>query len=205
MNFSQNNEQEVILDYFKNQPEGCFLDIGANDGQTLSNSRALALSGWSGVCVEPAPDPFQKLETIYDGSKVLVFECAIGKENGKMPFHISGTHLHKGDSGLLSTLEPDEMKRWKGTEQFIESEVDVLTWPSFYKGCGVETFDFISIDAEGLDYFILNQMDLKAMATKLVCVEWNSNKDLKSAFHSIFRHFGMRLIHVNFENLIYGL
>lgn len=205
MNFSQNNEQEIILDYFKNQPEGCFLDIGANDGQTLSNSRALALSGWSGVCVEPAPDPFQKLETLYDGSKVLVFECAIGKENGKMPFHISGTHLHKGDSGLLSTLEPDEMKRWQGTEQFVESEVDVLTWPSFYGGCSVKTFDFISIDAEGLDFFILKEMNLKEMATKLVCVEWNSNKMMKSAFHSIFTHFGMRPIHTNFENLIYGL
>jgi len=205
MIFSQNNEQEVILDYFKNQPEGCFLDIGANDGQTLSNSRALALSGWSGVCVEPAPDPFQKLETLYDGSKVLVFECAIGKENGKMPFHISGSHLHKGDSGLLSTLEPDEMKRWQGTEQFVESEVDVLTWPSFYAGCSVKTFDFISIDAEGLDFFILKEMNLKEMATKLVCVEWNSNKMMKSAFHSIFTHFGMRPIHTNFENLIYGL
>jgi len=205
MNFSQNNEQEVILEYFKNQPEGTFLDIGANDGQTLSNSRALALSGWSGVCVEPAPDPFQKLETLYEGSKVLVFECAIGKENGKMPFHISGTHLHKGDSGLLSTLEPDEMKRWQGTEQFIESEVEVFTWGSFYAGCGVETFDFISIDAEGLDLFILSQMNLTNMHTKLVCIEWNHNAQLKSAFHSIFKSFGMRLIHMNFENLIYGL
>jgi FkbM family methyltransferase len=205
MNFSQNNEQEIILKYFNNQPLGSFLDIGANDGQTLSNSRALALSGWSGVCVEPAPDPFQKLETLYEGSKVLVFECAIGKENAKMPFHISGTHLHKGDSGLLSTLEPDEMKRWQGTEQFIESEVEVFTWGSFYAGCGVETFDFISIDAEGLDLFILSQMNLTNMQTKLVCIEWNHNAQLKSAFHSIFKSFGMRLIHMNFENLIYGL
>jgi FkbM family methyltransferase len=205
MNFSQNKEQEVILEYFKNQPEGSFLDIGANDGQTLSNSRALALSGWSGVCVEPAPDPFQKLEKLYEGSKVLVFECAIGKFNCRMPFHISGTHLHKGDSGLLSTLEPEEIKRWQGTEQFVESEVEVFTWNSFYGVCGVENFDFISIDAEGLDFFILNQMNLTALKTKLVCVEWNSNKDLKSAFHSIFKSFGMRQIHMNFENLIYGL
>lgn len=205
MIFSQNNEQEVILDYFKNQPEGTFLSIGENDGETLSNVRALALNGWSGVCVEPAPDPFQKLEKLYEGSKVLVYECAIGKENGKFPFHVSGTHLKKGDSGLLSTLEESEMKRWKGTEQFIETEVEVYTWKSFYGGCGMEAFDFISIDAEGLDYFILNQMDLKAMGTKLGCVEWNSNKQAKSAFHSIFTHFGMKQIHINAENLIYGL
>jgi len=205
MNFSQNNEQEIILEYFKNQLGGSFLDIGANDGQTLSNSRALALSGWSGVCVEPAPDPFQKLEKLYEGSKVLVFECAIGKADGRMPFHISGTHLHKGDSGLLSTLEPEEIKRWQGTEQFIESEVEVFTWPTFYQSCGVQTFDFISIDAEGLDLFILKEMNLKEMATKLVCVEWNNNSKMKLAFNSILRSYGMRLMHVNFENLIYGI
>jgi FkbM family methyltransferase len=205
MNFSQNNEQEVILNYFKNQPKGSFLDIGANDGQTLSNSRALALSGWSGICVEPAPDPFQKLETLYEGSKVMVFECAIGKENGKMPFHISGSHLKNGDSGLLSTLDPEEIKRWKGTEQFIESEVDVLKWDSFYKGCGVKTFDFISIDAEGLDYHIVNEMNLTDLKTSLICVEWNSNKKLQLAFNWVFKGYGFKLIHSNFENLIYGL
>lgn len=205
MIFSQNNEQEVILDYFKNQPEGSFLSIGENDGETLSNVRALALNGWSGVCVEPAPDPFQKLETLYEGSKVLVHECAIGKENGKFPFHVSGTHLKKGDSGLLSTLEKSEMKRWKGTEQFIETEVEVYTWKSFYEGCGVETFDFISIDCEGLDVDVLMQMDLKAMGTKLVCIEWNGIPSKKRAIDVYFFRFGLKLIHQNLENLIYGL
>jgi FkbM family methyltransferase len=205
MNFSQNNEQEIILDYFKNQPEGTFLSIGENDGVTLSNVRALALSGWRGVCVEPAPEPFAKLSALYEYSPVFTFECAIGKEDGIMPFHVSGCHLNKGDSGLLSTLDSNEIKRWQGTEEFNEIQVEVKSWKSFYEGTGIEFYDFISIDCEGLDYFILNQMDLSAMQTKLVCVEWNHNAQVKSAFHSIFKSFGMRQIHMNFENLIYGI
>jgi FkbM family methyltransferase len=204
MNFSQNKEQEIILEYFKNQPEGSFLDIGANDGKTLSNTHALALSGWSGVCVEPMPEAFNKLVLLYENHPFI--EChnvAIAKESGIADFYQSGCHLKKGDSGLLSTLEPEEMKRWQGTEEFEKIQVECLSWKDFYTSG--KSFDFISIDAEGLDFFILNQMDLSAMQTKLVCVEWNHNAQLKSAFHSIFKSFGMRQIHMNFENLIYGL
>ncbi len=38
-NYSQNQEQQVILDYFGNKV-GRLLSIGENDGETLSNSRA---------------------------------------------------------------------------------------------------------------------------------------------------------------------
>ena len=49
MRFSQNQEEDVILKYFEYLPVGTFLSIGENDGQTLSNVRALAEKGWHGV------------------------------------------------------------------------------------------------------------------------------------------------------------
>jgi hypothetical protein len=49
---SQNDEERHILDAFREGPEGNFLDIGAYDRITLSNTYCLALKGWSGVCVE---------------------------------------------------------------------------------------------------------------------------------------------------------
>lgn len=58
--YSQNNEQAIILKYFGSQ-RGTVLDIGANDGITLSNSRALIELGWSAVLVEPAEIAFRKL------------------------------------------------------------------------------------------------------------------------------------------------
>ncbi len=45
------NEEQVILDYFGNKI-GNLLDIGANDGITLSNSRKLIELGWSGDLIE---------------------------------------------------------------------------------------------------------------------------------------------------------
>jgi len=55
--YSQNLEQNYILEYFKDR-RGTFIDIGANDGLTLSNTRALVELGWRGVFVEPSPMAF---------------------------------------------------------------------------------------------------------------------------------------------------
>ena len=47
---------------------GCvrrFIDVGANDGRTLSNTFGFALSGASGLCFEPVPEMFQRLRWLY--------------------------------------------------------------------------------------------------------------------------------------------
>jgi hypothetical protein len=36
--YSQNNEEQLILDYFGPVFKGTCLDLGANDGETLSNT-----------------------------------------------------------------------------------------------------------------------------------------------------------------------
>ena len=55
--YSQHGEQAIILDYFEKQgiQQGRFLDIGANDGITFSNSYALVIRDWKGVAVEASP------------------------------------------------------------------------------------------------------------------------------------------------------
>ena len=42
---SQNNEEALVKQYFGTK-HGTFIDIGANDGITLSNTYAAAQRGW---------------------------------------------------------------------------------------------------------------------------------------------------------------
>ena len=53
MSYSQNDEEKVILGWFRDKKKkvGRFLDVGAYTGLELSNTRALMEKGWSGVCV----------------------------------------------------------------------------------------------------------------------------------------------------------
>lgn len=68
-NYSQNNEQQIILDYIQKtgMTQGKLLEIGAFDGETFSNTRAIMLQypDWKGVFVEPSSFCFVKLYEMY--------------------------------------------------------------------------------------------------------------------------------------------
>lgn len=163
--FSQNREQRIILDFF-GAHRGTFLDIGANDGVTLSNTRALALLGWSGILVEPAPMAYRKLlencagqsftlpegKTVDDitvvsakqimpdgyGRNLRFVQAAITAADGPVDFWDCGVHLHKGDTSLLSTTRPETMERWRRShEQFTKTTVRGITFATLMRECGL--------------------------------------------------------------------
>jgi FkbM family methyltransferase len=212
--YSQSNEQAIILKYFGDY-RGTFLDAGANDGATLSNTRALAELGWQGVLIEPSPTAFAKLSAIYqsyipvhDSTDLdlapfgTLVNAAITLQDGPIDFYDSGTHLNKGDTSLLSTTRPEEMARWKKSgETFTKTTVRGITFKTLVKETGLTRADFVSIDVEGADLDVLRQIDLTAFGTRMVCVEVN-RADQKPFDEYCAKH-GLRLLHRNFENAIY--
>ena len=96
----------------------------------------------------------------------------------------------------MSTILPDETKRWGENEKWELVEVEVKKYPFI----DVD-FDFISIDAEGMDEIILKQIDLTR--TYIMCIEWNSNEDTFNSINSYCTSFSMRILHQNGINLIY--
>lgn len=201
--FSQNGEQRVILDYFKDK-KGTVLDLGANDGIILSNSYALIQSGWAGVLVEASPVVFKTLEYNHQNSAdVFLYNFAISDQEGEIEFYESGTHLKQGDLSLLSTIKPAEMERWKGTDTvFTPKKVPAITFKSFQDVCPIKKYEFITVDIEGMDYVVLTQMDLNEIGCEMLCIETNSVDDHK--YIDYCKKFGMRVIHKNHENLIFA-
>jgi FkbM family methyltransferase len=191
--YSQNNEQNIILQHFRHR-KGTFLDLGAYDGINLSNVRALAELGWSGVMVEASPTVFEQLKKNYeDFPDVELHNCAVGAMTGILDFH--------DNHNAVGTLHKGETERWKGSQQFKTIEVPCMEINEFLDLCEHKTFDFISCDIEGEDLNVIGRMDFNALKTKMICVEWNG-KD-KFLYDKILLTFGFRLIHKNGENLIY--
>lgn len=196
--YSQNGEQKIILEYFKGFI-GTFLDIGANDGMTLSNSYALYQKAWEGICVEPSATAFVRL--LENQPESMNLNVAIGKENGEVEFYESGEHLGQGDFSLLSTIYKDELVRWKGTNnKFTKKKCECITFQKLLDQTKVANIDFITIDAEGVDYEILTQINLHGLGVKMVIVETNSKEDEK--YIRYCHSHGLSLKHKNHENLI---
>ncbi len=198
---SQNNEEQIILDYFKGKT-GTFLDCGANDGKTFSNTYALAQLGWCGVLIEPSPRAFAKLKQNYQDTKgcFYLYNYAIGLTNSKVTLYESGELVHTGDVGLVSTLIEKETDRFKRTVKYEEVTVDCYRWKTAMNRWKFKVFDFISIDIEGLEIEVLEQIDL--IETKLICIETNGDLIKKSKLDEILKDF--KVIYTSPENLIYA-
>lgn len=200
--FSQNKEEQYILEYFKDKPKGTFLDIGCNDCETFSNTRALALKGWSGVFVDPSQQAIERCKVLYKGFKkqFYIYPVAISKHNGKAILNESGPLIDSRDVALVSTFHESEMNRFRTTVSYTPTEVKTFKWKTFYNRLQIKEFDFINIDVEGDELNILPDIDLSK--TSLVCVEWNGKQELKSEYDKILQ--GFRVIYTSGENLIYA-
>lgn len=199
--YSQNQEEQHILNYFQGQI-GRLLDIGANDGKTLSNSRALLEQGWHGVLVEPSPSAFDRLSENSLGLDVHLIQTAIGAKKGKVEFHESGEHLGNGDTSLLSTLVKDETTRWGDTVEFKKIKVPAVTIAAFLESFP-GPYDFITIDTEGMDWTILQGIDLTETQTRCVCIEHNGNTEMLNNFITYCAQHGLtKELYRSGENII---
>lgn len=195
--YSQSQEDLFVLSYFKGF-KGTLLEIGANDGQTLSNSLLLIENGWKAHLVEPS-SMFDRLVALHGNNpNVTLHNYAIGGLiPSEMTFYESEAHVPGGnDLALVSTLDFEETLRWRNNGvKFHERKVPVK--PYDFK----EQFDFISIDAEGYDWQILSQIDLTGVSC--LCIEFNGDEDMKQRITNYCALYRLKLAHVNAENLIF--
>ena len=102
---SQYGEHKLILRHFDGRV-GTFVDVGAGDGVTYSNTALLVAAGWSGYMIEPAPSNLVALYAHHgDNPKVHILPCAI--IGGKEDMVVKSLWDHRE----YSTLSPSHRER----------------------------------------------------------------------------------------------
>lgn len=193
MSYSQTGEDLIIKAYFDSigVKNGVLLDLGANDGVTFSNSRSLLLNGWSGCLVEPT-SAYNALSDLYtDNKNVKTLQAAIGT-NTEIGC------LRVAPDTLVSSVHKELTDVWH-LQIFENIEIQFYSVSDMLKEFDTYHFDFITIDCEGLDWEILQQMDLNALGCMCLCIEyWKYEKEITEYCNS----YGLKLLHKNGENLI---
>jgi FkbM family methyltransferase len=192
--YSQNGEEEIILDYFGDY-KGKLLDIGACDGLMVSNTRQLLLNGWSGDLIEPGR-VYSKLEGLYkDNKNVNLHKIAIGTKEGKFKFYDSGEGI--------STFDEKHRDRWikSNNVQYEETEVDMISVDKLFEMVGYD-FDFISLDTEAMNWDIFLRLPFdKLKKLRLIVVEHDKKyEQMKYMIDS----YGFKEIAMNQENIIFA-
>lgn len=157
---------------FMGKKTGTFAEIGAHDGISLSNTYFFEKElGWTGLCVEPIQQQFEKLED--NRSATCVNGCAYNK-NGSLTF----TKVNGGAemlSGVKSEYDPRHVKRLteesKGDTEDIK--VPCYTLEKLFDMCGMEDIDYVSIDTEGSELKVLQGINFDKVTIKVIGVENN--------------------------------
>jgi FkbM family methyltransferase len=171
---SQYGQDAFVLKWIGSR-QGVFVDIGAHDGISYSNSHLLEGMGWTGVCVEPNPDVFT---TLSRNRKCKCVNAAIAAAAGRMRFTQATGYgeMLSGASGVVNDTRIREAIAMHGGE-VREIQVDAVTFSHLLLDMDSREIDYLSIDTEGLEFEILKTIDLTAIRVKIISIENNRDDD----------------------------
>jgi FkbM family methyltransferase len=183
---------KIYTKFFGEINNGTFLEIGAYDGVTHSNTCFLAEIGWKGVYVEPVLEYWKTLAERYRKMKnVYCIRCAVSDYNDKGTMFVAGE---------MSTLDPEYISAMNSTGYFnnvVHNEtqtVTVTTLTDIVKGASIETLDLLVIDAEGSELQIINGYDWK-IKPRMIIIElheksegWMRDQKQRHSAHTVTEH-----------------
>jgi FkbM family methyltransferase len=147
---------------------GTFVEVGANDGYTWSNTYYLErCKSWRGVLIEGIPALSQECRRRRPRSQV--YNCALVAP-GCSESHVTMTYsdlssLIKGSEGEL------EARIRTAPETAYEVRVPARTLGQVLDESGIERIDFLSLDTEGSEAAVLRGLDLEAWGPGWLLVE----------------------------------
>lgn len=179
--------QDIWVLYELNEKRGgYFVEFGACDGVTLSNTLLLEKTfGWQGAVAEPARTWEAALRT--NRSCYISNKCVYRTDGAKIQFR-------ETDLRELSTLE--ELKdldfHAPAREGGSQYEVETISLTNFLKEARApKDIDYLSIDVEGAELDILKSFDFDDYNIKLITVEHNFTEQ-QQEICNVLGKFGYR-------------
>jgi FkbM family methyltransferase len=171
--FSQFGQDHYLSkQLFENRRNGVFVDVGAYDGVSGSNTLYFEkFLGWTGLCIEPDPAQFAKLARVRSSKCV---QTCIADRNGSARF----LRVNEGLTmmgGLVDHFEAVDLKMVSERSSTSIVEIPVRRLDAVLKEYGISAIDYLSIDTEGSELAILRSFDFSKLNVRALSVENNRN------------------------------
>lgn len=179
------NGLDAKLGRYLAKRNGFFIEAGANDGFTQSNTYYLErFLGWQGILVEGIPELFEKARRRRPCSRV--FNCALGpvEQEGNEVEMVYG-NLMSLVKGAMGNDEADSQhisyaKQHDSASGSYNIKVPVRTLTSILDECEVSRIDFLSLDVEGFEGPVLRGIDFKRHRPEFICIEARKRAEVEA-------------------------
>jgi FkbM family methyltransferase len=154
---------------FGERRDGTFVEVGAYDGETYSNTSCLADLGWRGVYIEPVPDAAARCRARHAGNPATsVVECAIGDTDGT---------VRLWRNGPCSTVSPEAHAMHLSQGLVLDGELREIEVPQRrLDGVLAEAglapgFELLVVDVDGGEAAVFAGLDLARWQPRFLLVE----------------------------------
>jgi hypothetical protein len=163
---SQTQQDQVVIGLLRNKREGFFIDLAANDARELSNTYALEQRfGWEGLCIEPNPEYWFDISRFRTCKLVAAIVGQDRMEEIKFNY--------RGVFGGINREDFDNGEEYK-TESIpaftvpLQEVLDRMDTP--------HVIDYLSLDVEGAETYIMKNFPLSSYQIKIMTVERPDNE-----------------------------
>jgi FkbM family methyltransferase len=194
---------------FGDRSNGFFVEVGAFDGETYSNTSCLSDKGWSGIYVEPVPSFAEKTRRRHaHNSGVRVVQSAAGNTDGEIEMHVAS---------VLSTANPKMLDEYQGlawTKNWLKGghkvKVKIARLDDILEANGASAgFELLVIDTEGFEPEVLAGFDIERWKPQMIIIElaeYNPDFDRRAEDEPVSRRIesaGYRVIFKDSVNTIF--
>lgn len=185
--YSQEGEDLILKRIFENKKNGFYVDIGAHHPKRFSNTYLFYKIGWVGLNVDAMPGSMKAFEKIRP--KDINIEMGVGEREGEMEYYLFNEPALNGFSKSLSNQRHENESSFK---IIAKKTVEVRKLSSIFEDYLPDNqfVDFLSIDAEGLDFTVLKSNDWRKYRPRFVLIEI-----IKSSLHDMLQSKIVQFMH----------
>jgi Methyltransferase FkbM domain len=177
---SQDGEDLILLNWFKGLCHGTYLEMGALDGITFSNSFLFnKLYSWKGLLIEISPTMYLNI-TQNRPYEIATINAGVCKEAVTLHF----VETKGAVSGIWEYAAPGFRNQWWPGITLSSPEVTPVQCTPLQDIIGEHIgptafFDFFSLDVEGAELDVLMSIDFETVGFGVVLIEQDGHSGRK--------------------------
>lgn len=188
--------QDLFVLFMTNEKrEGYFVEFGATNGISLSNSYLLEKAfGWNGILAEPARCWHAELRA--NRNCKIDTNCVWSKGGERLEFNEALVH-ELSTISEFSGCDGHFMDRQKGEVYLVET-ISLNELLEKYKA--PQNIDYLSVDTEGSEFTILSNFDFSKHNVRIITVEHNFTATRQN-IHDLLKINGYKRVFENFSKM----
>ena len=200
--YSQEGEDMILQRIFAGKEHGFYVDVGAHHPRRFSNTYFFYRKGWSGINIEPSPEAVRAFQS--DRKRDTNLQCGISDRAGNLTYYsFDEPALNTFDEGLAQSRVASTPYKLIGTTPIPVERLESILRKHVPAD---RPIDFLSVDAEGLDFPVLQSNDWSRYRPRCVLVEalgCSLEGAMQGELYRFMTSQGYELIAKTFNTLIF--